>query len=113
MKVEEYLQRLSEYDELDWPEWEQKAAILQAEYLAEQVIPNAQTAADTIARKLPNLPHSHPSAEECELLELDEDLPNKRWWRCRCGDAIIDVSAESGELYMVSTFRILLNVNLS
>lgn len=114
MKLEAYLKRLAKYSGLEWPEWYQQFQQLQAAYLAEQVIPNAQAAADTIARKLPNLPHSHPAAEECELLELgDEDLPSKRWWRCRCGEVVLDVSAETGEIYMLSSFRILLDIGLS
>ncbi|MEG4589708.1 hypothetical protein QUA54_31505 [Microcoleus sp. MOSTC5] len=103
MKLETYRERLTEYGKLRSREYSQKAAELEAEFLSEQKIPDAQTATETVAKELPDMPYPHPSAEDCELLELiDRNSPNDRWWRCQCGEAIVDISAESGEVCMIS-----------
>jgi len=40
-----------------------------------------------------------PSLKDCELLDIDdEESPDKRWWRCWIGEAVVDVSAENGEV---------------
>lgn len=101
MKLEIYLKKLSELEKLPWTEYRQRAAELQAEYLSGQAIPDAASAIEAIIKQLPEMPA--PTEKECELLELtDEDSPDERWWRCRVGAAIIDVSAESGEVCLMS-----------
>ena len=46
MKLEEYEKRLTELElgKLPWSEFKQKMAQVQAEYLAEQAVPDAETA---------------------------------------------------------------------
>jgi hypothetical protein len=44
MKLEEYREKLTELDRLPWNECYQKIAELQAEYLSEQVVADAETA---------------------------------------------------------------------
>lgn len=103
MKLETYLKRLDEYGRLRSREYSQKVAELQAEFLSEQAIPDAQTAAEIITKQLPDIAHPHPLEKDCELLELlDINAPNERWWRCQCGNAIVNISAETGEVCMIS-----------
>ena len=101
MKLEEYREKLTKLVKLPWTEYCQKVAALQAEYLAGQKVPDAETATKSITEQLPDMPA--PNEDDCELLELlDEDSPDERCWRCGIGEAIIDVSAESGEVYLMS-----------
>lgn len=41
IKLETYREKLTELEKLPWTEYRQKAAELQAEYLSEQVVPDA------------------------------------------------------------------------
>lgn len=110
MKLEEYRQRLLEASLLPWNEFRQKVTELQAEYLAEQVVPYAETAIKFILDaqqrgELPELdvPVNLGDWKKCELLDLnDEESPDERWWRCRIGEAEVDVSAKSGEVCLMS-----------
>jgi hypothetical protein len=90
MKLEEYREKLTELEKLPWTEYRHSAAELQAEYLAGQVVPDAETAIKFIheSQKRGELPELDASLQDydCELLELnDEASPDERWWRCRIG----------------------------
>ncbi|MEG4396717.1 hypothetical protein [Microcoleus sp. BROC3] len=112
MKLEEYQKRLIEAGVLPWNEYNQKRAELQAEYLAGQVVADAETAIKFISDaqqrgELPELDtpvNLEADWRNCELLELnDEESPDKRWWRCQIGSAVVvDVSAENGEVVLMS-----------
>lgn len=113
MKIEEYHARLTELGRarLPWAEYDKRATELKAEYLAEQTVPNVEEAIKLIlfAQERGDLPEwgASVSLEDwrkcCELLKLLNDTsPDNRWWRCRMGDCVVDVSAETGEVYWVS-----------
>ena len=105
MKLEEYRKRLTELESLPWNESYRKIAFLQAEYLSGQVVPDAEAAIKFISDarqrgELPNLDAS-VSLEGCTLVDLDdEESPDKRWWRCWGGQALVDVLAENGEVFL-------------
>jgi hypothetical protein len=113
MKLEEYEKRLTEleYDRnLSWGEFKQKMAELQAEYLAEQVVPDAEKAIALILEaqqrgELPELDMAPVPDDdwECELLELnDNGRPDNGTWRVRNDNFWIDVTAEDGEVNLIS-----------
>ncbi len=107
MKLEEYRKRLIELESLPWNESYRKIAELQAEYLSGQAVPDAETAIKFIsdARQRGELPNLDVSVrlESCELLDLDDEKsPDKRWWRCWFNEVVLDVSAESGEVGIIS-----------
>jgi hypothetical protein len=111
MKLEEYEKRLTELELGNLPDFSQKMAELQAEYLSEQVVPDAEAAIQLIREaqergELPELDAPVDLEEDwkhCELLELlDTGSPDERWWRCRLQGCEIDVSAEDGEVNLIS-----------
>lgn len=111
MKLEEYETRLKEleFGKLPWAEFKQKMAELQAEYLAEQLVPDAEKAIALILEaqqrgELPELdtPVSPDDWENCQLLELnDNGRPDNAHWRCEIQGCTIDVHAESGEVNLM------------
>jgi hypothetical protein len=110
VKLEEYRKKLTELKKLPWSEYRQKVAELQAEYLSGQAVPDAETAIKLVfdAQQRGELPELDAPVESddwksCELLDLnDEESPDERWWRCRIGEAEVDVGAESGEVCLMS-----------
>lgn len=111
MNLEEYQARLQEIKAVPTAllEYRQKVAEFQAEYLAEQAVPNAEVAAKFIcdAQERGELPElespTSPEKWSCELKTVFEDeSPHKRWWRCQAGWCILDVCTENGELALVS-----------
>ncbi len=101
MKLEEYRKRLIELESLPWNESYRKIAELQAEYLSGQAVPDAETAIKFIsdARQRGELPNLDVSVrlEGCTLVDpYDEESPDKRWWRCWGGQALVDVSSVNG-----------------
>ncbi len=113
MKTEEYRAKLTalEHGNLSWPEYKQAIAKLQAEYLAEQAVPDAKSALRVIieahhAGNLPDLGRGSLiglSTRNCELLELlDDGSPDERNWRYRHDNFVIDVHAETGEVNLMS-----------
>jgi hypothetical protein len=107
VKLEEYRKRLIELESLPWNESYRKIAELQAEYLSGQVVPDAETAIKFIsdAQQRGELPSLDVSVrlESCELIDpYDEKSPDKRWWRCWFNEVVLDVSAESGEVGIIS-----------
>jgi hypothetical protein len=113
MTVEEYRAKLAELEKSSLPylEYCAKVAELEAEYLAEQTVPDAEKAIELIleAKERGELPELEAGInleedwKKCEALELlDEDSPDERVWRCRVGDCEIDVCAETGEVILMS-----------
>jgi len=113
MKLEDYEKRLTalQYDtSLSCGEFEQKMAELQAEYLAEQPVPNAEKAIALIleAQQRGELPELDmvpvPESDwESEFLELnDNGRPDNGTWRCRNDNFVIDMAAEDGEVNLIS-----------
>jgi hypothetical protein len=111
MKLEEYEKRLKEleFGKLPWAEFKQKMDELQAEYLAEQIVPDAEAAIQFIREaqergELPELdaPVSADDWENCQLLELnDNERPDNAHWRCEIEGCTIDVTAETGEVNLI------------
>ena len=109
MKLEEYEKRLTELEFGNLPDFSQKMAELQAEYLAEQLVPDAEKAIALILEakergELPELdaPVSPDEWENCKLLELnDPGRPDNAHWRCEIQGCTIDVTAETGEVNLI------------
>jgi|SRR4028118_439663 hypothetical protein len=112
MKLEEYEKRLMvlEYANLPGTEFEQKMAELQAEYLSEQMVSDAEKAIVLIleAQQRGELPELNmvpvPEADwECEFLDLnDNGRPDNGTWRCCNNNFVVDVTAEDGEVNLMS-----------
>jgi hypothetical protein len=113
MKIGDYERRLTalQYDRsLSCGEFEKKMAELQAEYLSEQVVPDAEKAIALIleAQQRGELSEldmvSVPDTDwECEFLELnDNGRPDQGTWRCRNDNFVVDVAAEDGEVNLIS-----------
>ena len=110
MKLEEYEKRLTALQFDFSSDFAQEMAKLQAEYLSEQTVLDAETAIRLIAEaqkrgELPELDMAPvPDADwECELLELnDNGRPDQGTWRCRNDNFVIDVAAEDGEVNLIS-----------
>ncbi|MEG4589115.1 hypothetical protein QUA54_28445 [Microcoleus sp. MOSTC5] len=110
MELEEYEKRLTELELGNLPDFSQKMAQVQAEYLSEQAVPDAETAIRLIreAQQRGELPEldmvSVPETDwECEFLELkDNGRPDQGTWRCRNDNFVIDVAAEDGEVNLIS-----------
>lgn len=111
MNLEEYRERFRELKSVPTTltEYRQKIADLMAEYLSEQAVPDAETAAKLICEaqergELPELKDpTNPENWSCELREVFEDeSPDKRQWRCRTGWYFFDVQAEDGAITFIS-----------
>jgi len=111
MKIEEYEKRLTalQYASLPGTEFQKKMAELQAEYLSEQVVPDAESAIALILEvqqrgDLPELDIAPVETDwECEFLELNNNgRPDEGTWRCTGDNFVIDVSAEDGEVNLIS-----------
>jgi hypothetical protein len=111
VKLEEYEKQVTEIElgNLPWGEFNKKIAGLQAEYLAEQAVPDAETAIQLIREaqqrgELPELddPVNPDEWKNCDLLELnDTGRPDNAHWRCEIQGCTIDVTAETGEVNLV------------
>jgi hypothetical protein len=98
---------LIELESLPWNESYRKIAELQAEYYPGKLFPMRSTAIKFIsdAQQRGELPSLDVSVrlESCELIDpYDEKSPDKRWWRCWFNEVVLDVSAESGEVGIIS-----------
>ena|SRR6476661_3264261 len=110
MKLEEYEKRLTELQFGNLLDFSEKMAELQAEYLAEQIVPDAEAAIQFIREaqergQLPELdaPVSADDWKNCTLLELnDAGRPDNAHWRCEIEGCTIDVTAETGEVNLIS-----------
>jgi hypothetical protein len=110
MKLEEYEKKLTELELGNFPDFSQKMAELQAEYLSEQAVPDTEKAIALILEaqqrgELPELDMAPvPEADwECELLELnDNGRPDQATWRCTGDNFVVDVTAEDGEVNLMS-----------
>jgi hypothetical protein len=76
MKLEEYEKKLTELELGNFPDFSQKMAELQAEYLSEQAVPDT---------------------EKAIALILDQAT-----WRCTGDNFVVDVTAEDGEVNLMS-----------
>lgn len=110
MKLEEYRKRLIELESLPWNESYRKVA--EADKLSIYLgkpSPMRSTAIKFIfdARQRGELPNLDASVrlESCKLLDpYDEKSLAERWWRCWFYELVVDVLAESGNVWSISYF---------
>ena len=110
MRLEEFEKRLTALQHDFSTDFAQEMAKLQAEYLSEQTVPDAETAIQLIAEaqkrgELPELdvPVDLDDWKNCRLLELNDDgRPDNGTWRCEVQGCTIDVTAEDGEVNLIS-----------